>query len=201
MRHAVPSAKIIPFLVCWGPGVRPTSDGRVVRAGDVRVVSGVQADQWRPLLSTERLSANQITELAEEVRRWIAKHEDWRASQPEEARRTSALARNTRRLAAAATVTSVISSGTLLLAALSESFNREAGSAFRTAGGVPTIAMILGPLGLGLLSVALWWRMRSRLESAAARRHLPSKLVGTGAVASLLIWPLVLGAVVITRQG
>lgn len=200
LHQAVPVARMIPLLVCWGPGVRPAPDGRVVRAGEVRVVSGVQADLWRPLLSAERLNPDQVTELAAAVRRWIAKHEDWRANQPHEARRTAAMAKHTRRLAVAAAVTSVVSSGTLLIAAMNDSFNRQAGRVLRAAGGTPTMAMILGPLAFGLLAVALSWRTWSRLESAAARRQLPTRLVGACALASLVIWPLVLGGVAIIHQ-
>lgn len=200
LHQAVPVARMIPLLVCWGPGVRPASDGRVVRAGEVRVVAGVQADLWRPLLSAERLNSDQVTELAEAVRRWIAKHEDWRANQPHEARRTTAMARRTRLVAVAAGVTSAVSSATLLISAISDSFNRQAGRVLQAAGGTPTTAMILGPLAFGLLAVSLWWHTRSRLESAAARRQLPTQLVRACAVASLVVWPLVLGGVAITHQ-
>jgi hypothetical protein len=200
LHQAVPAARIIPLLVCWGPGVHPARDGRVIRVGEVRVVSGVQADLWRPLLSAERLNPEQVTELAEAVRRWIAKHEDWRAGQPDEAGRTTAMVSHTRRFAVAATVMSAVSSGTLLLAAMNDSFDQQAGSVLRAAGGTPTTVMILSPVAFCLLAVSLCWRTGRRLESAAARRHLPTGLVGACAVASLVIWPLVLGGVVLTHQ-
>lgn len=201
LHQAVPVARIIPLLVCWGPGVRPARDAGVVRVGEVRVVSGVQADHWRPLLSSERLNPDQIMELAEAVRRWIARHEDWRAKQPHEARRTAGMARLTGRLAVAAILMSAVSSGTLLVSAMNDSFDREAGRVLLAVGGAPTMAMILGSPAFGLFAVALWLHTRTRLESAAARQQLPTRLVRAGAVASLVIWPLVLAGVVITHQG
>ena len=66
---------VIPVVVYWGSKVLPPAEPRR-RVGDVRIVAGRKADEWRPLLSGRRVDSENLAIFAAAVQSWRAEEEE-----------------------------------------------------------------------------------------------------------------------------
>jgi hypothetical protein len=67
--------EVIPVVVYWGRKVIPPSEARL-RVGDVRIVAGRKAEEWRPLLTGRRVDSEAVDRFADAVRSWRVEEEE-----------------------------------------------------------------------------------------------------------------------------
>lgn len=191
---------IIPMVVCWGPQIEPipTAVSHIRLPdhdyGDVRVVSGYQADEWLPLLNADRLDADEVDRVDRVVAERIDEHEA-RHRRNQEAR---ALVARLRRWSAGLTGVSVavalVWTVTLVAAVFSRPVLHFLVRMVRLGGGAAAAVYMLLPLVLPVCSAVLAHRVRARAR--AARLHAPA----TPLVASLgaaIMWTAAVAAVAV----
>jgi hypothetical protein len=69
--------EVVPVLVLWGPGV-PEMDGGYQRVGDVRVVVGKQADEWRDRLGRVPQSSQPTEGAREAIETYVRRFDEHR---------------------------------------------------------------------------------------------------------------------------
>ncbi|MDE3205653.1 MAG: NERD domain-containing protein [Acidobacteriota bacterium] len=189
---------IIPMVVCWGPQIEPipTAVSRIRlpnhEYGDVRVVSGYQAEEWLPLLAADRLDADEVDRVDQAVADWIDEHED-RHRRTREARELVArLRRWSAGLTGLSAAVALACTATLVAAVFSRPVLHFLVRLDRLGGGAGAAVYVLLPLGLPVCSAVVAHRVRSR--SRDARLDAPATPV-VASLAAAIMWTAAVAAV------
>lgn len=175
---------VIPVVVYWGPNVTPPSTA-VRREGDIRLVAGKRGDDWRALLSRDRIDRNMVDRLVDRV-------QDWRVEQEHQAigGAVAARLRSARKLGRACL--GLVGLMVALPAASQTSGHvSDALDSMFKVGGTPAVATLLFlPPAVGLAGIARVWAARRLDPGVPWRRHLlPLGLWAAGFVGLMLATP------------
>jgi hypothetical protein len=189
---------IIPVVVCWGPQIEPIPDV-VARIrlpdreyGDVRVVSGYQADGWLPLLSAERLDADEVDRVDQVVADRIDAHEDRHRRNQEAREQVARLRRWSAGLSGLSAAVVLACTAMLVAAVFSRPVLHVLVRMDRLGGGAGAAVYVLLPLGLPVCSALLAHRVRTRAR--AARLDAPATPV-VASLAAAITWTVAVAAV------
>jgi hypothetical protein len=184
LRRVNSGVPIIPVVVYWGPNVIPPSTP-VRREGDIRLVAGKQGDDWRVLLSRDRMNRDVIDRLVDRVQGWRVEQEQHAIGGAVAARLHSA-----RELGRACLGLVGLMVALPAIGHTSGPAGDALDSMFKT-GGAPAVATLLFlPLAVGLAGMARVWAARRLDPGIPWRRHLlPLGLWVAGFVGLMLAAP------------
>lgn len=184
LRRVDAGVPIIPVVVYWGPNVIPPSMA-VRREGDIRLVAGKAGDDWRALLSRDRIHRDVVDRLVDRV-------QGWRVDQEQQAIGGAVAARicSARRLGRACLGLVGLMVALPVISRTSGQVGDALDSMFKL-GGAPAVATLLFlPLAVGFAAVARVLAAQRLDPGIPLRRHLlPLGLWAAGFIGLMLATP------------